>query len=137
MIDALRDKYKLKELLHVFKMAKSSYCYQKTAINSPDKYSMLREEIHRAFDGSNGTYGYRRVKCVLANNNIIVSEKVIRNLMKEENLVVFSKRCRRYNSYKGEITPAVENIIDRNFHAESPNKKWLTDITEFHIPAGK
>ncbi len=137
VIDALRDKYKLKELLHVFKMAKSSYCYQKTAINSPDKYSMLREEIHRAFDGSNGTYGYRRVKCVLANNNIIVSEKVIRNLMKEENLVVFSKRCRKYNSYKGEITPAVENIIDRNFHAESPNKKWLTDITEFHIPAGK
>ena len=32
---------------------------------------------------------------------------------------------------------AVENIINRDFHAEKPNVKWLTDITEFHIPAGK
>ena len=37
----------------------------------------------------------------------------------------------------GEISPAVENIVDRDFHAESPNEKWLTDITEFSIPAGK
>jgi len=31
----------------------------------------------------------------------------------------------------------VPNIINRNFHAEQPNQKWLTDITEFAIPAGK
>ena len=41
------------------------------------------------------------------------------------------------NSYKGEITPAVENLIDRDFHADKPNQKWLTDITEFSIKAGK
>ena len=37
----------------------------------------------------------------------------------------------------GEISPAVDNIINRDFHADQPNQKWLTDITEFHIPAGK
>ena len=37
----------------------------------------------------------------------------------------------------GEISPAVKNIIQRDFQAEEHNKKWLTDITEFHIPAGK
>lgn len=51
-------------------------------------------------------------------------------------LVVYQKRRRKYNSYKGEISPA-ENLINRDFHAEKPNSKWLTDITEFSIPAGK
>lgn len=31
----------------------------------------------------------------------------------------------------------VENLISRDFHAALPNTKWLTDITEFRIPAGK
>ena len=42
-----------------------------------------------------------------------------------------------YNSYQGEISPAVDNLINRNFSASKPNEKWLTDITEFAIPAGK
>ena len=32
---------------------------------------------------------------------------------------------------------AAPNLINRNFHAEKPNEKWLTDITEFRLPAGK
>lgn len=57
--------------------------------------------------------------------------------MQEENLVVYHKRRRKYSSYVGEISPAVPNIVIRNFHADKPNEKWLTDITEFAIPAGK
>ena len=57
--------------------------------------------------------------------------------MKEESLKVRKVEHRRYSSYQGEISPEVENIIKRDFHADQPNKKWLTDITEFHIPAGK
>ena len=52
-------------------------------------------------------------------------------------LSITTPRRRRYHSYRGEISPAPENIINRDFHAENPNEKWLTDITEFHIPAGK
>lgn len=44
---------------------------------------------------------------------------------------------RRFGSYLGEISPAPENLINRDFQAEAPNQKWLTDITEFQIPAGK
>ena len=44
---------------------------------------------------------------------------------------------KKYSSYKGEISPEVENIIKRDFQADKPNSKWLTDITEFRIPAGK
>ena len=50
---------------------------------------------------------------------------------------VYHKRRRGYSSYQGEISPEVENVINRDFHAEKPNEKWLTDITEFSIPAGK
>jgi transposase InsO family protein len=57
--------------------------------------------------------------------------------MDEEQLVVPRKKKRKYSSYKGEISIAVENVVARDFHAEAPNQKWLTDITEFHIPAGK
>lgn len=57
--------------------------------------------------------------------------------MKEENLVVPYIKKRKYNSYKGEISPGVDNIVNRDFHADKINSKWLTDITEFHIPAGK
>lgn len=57
--------------------------------------------------------------------------------MNEEDLVVISKKLRKYKSYKGEISPSVPNVLERNFHADRPNEKWLTDITEFSLPAGK
>lgn len=137
MIDALRDKYRLKELLEVFHMSKSSYCYQRAAMRAPDKYESVTIEIRKIFDDSKGRYGYRRINVLLKKKGIIISEKVVRRIMKKEGMIVRCKRRRKYNSYHGEITPAVENIIARDFHSEAPNEKWLTDITEFHIPAGK
>ncbi len=65
------------------------------------------------------------------------SQEVIRRVMAEEGLTVVGSRRRRYSSYNAEISPAVEKIVDRNFQADAPNEKWLTDITDFHIPAGK
>lgn len=55
----------------------------------------------------------------------------------KSSLLCRAKKTRKYSSYKGEITPAVPNVIERDFHSEKPNTKWLTDISEFHIPAGK
>ena len=57
--------------------------------------------------------------------------------MNEEDLIVISKKLRKYNSYKGEISPSVPNVLERNFHADRPNEKWLTDITEFAMSSGK
>lgn len=57
--------------------------------------------------------------------------------MKKMNLTVQQSRRAKYNSYKGEISPAVENLIKRDFKSERPNEKWLTDITEFGLPEGK
>jgi len=57
--------------------------------------------------------------------------------MREENLVTKSIKMRKYSSYDGEISPAVANVLQRDFKADKPNEKWVTDITEFRISAGK
>ena len=61
----------------------------------------------------------------------------MQRLMKQDRLVVATTKRRRYGSYLGEIGPAPENLINRDFQAAAPNEKWLTDITEFQIPEGK
>lgn len=137
LIDALRDRYRLKDLLYEIHMPKSSYCYQRSALKKPDKYATLRDTIKACFEANYCAYGYRRVYRTLKNDGIRVSEKVIRRLMSEEGLAVCITVHKKYNSYKGEISPEVPNILERNFHANEPNRKWLTDITEFRIPAGK
>lgn len=136
-IGALRERYPLNELLKSLSIPKSSYFYHCAALSMPDKYSELRERVRAAFALAGGRYGYRRIHAVLTRDNKTVSEKVVRRLMREENLVVVGCKKRKYNSYKGEISPPVPNLIERDFHADAPNAKWLTDLTEFPLPAGK
>ena len=125
VIGALRNKYSLKELLELLDIAKSSYEYQ-----ASDKYEERRRTIREEFQAGKGGYGYRRIHAKLKARGRTVSEKVIRRLMKEAQLVVLHKRRKKYNSYMGEISPAVENIIQRDFHADRPNVKWLTPIID-------
>jgi putative transposase len=77
------------------------------------------------------------MRAALGRREFTISEKVVQRLMKQECLIVTANKKRRYGSYLGEISPAPENLINRDFHADIPNEKWLTDITEFQIPAGK
>ena len=73
----------------------------------------------------------------MENDGIIISEKVVRRLMKESGLTVLAVKRKKFCSYMDEISPAVPNIINRNFKASNPNEKLLTDITEFHIKNDK
>lgn len=137
LVGTLKNKYPLKELYAHVGLARSSYFYHKKLATLPDKYETLRRQITRLFAENNQCYGYRRIYGALGQAGVRVSEKVIQQIMAQQQLMVISKRKRKYSSYQGEITPAVPNIIARDFHADAPNVKWLTDLTEFHIPAGK
>lgn len=137
VIMALRDKYPVKSILEVFDMAKSSYCYQQKQIKKENKIAKIKERIKILFFENHKRYGYRRIHLLLKREGIIISEKIVRSIMKEENLIVRIIRQKKYSSYLGEISPAVPNEIQRDFHADKPNKKWLTDITEFKIGEGK
>ena len=137
VIDAMKDKYSLPQLLKLLQISKSSFYYQKKAMKKPDKYYELRIKIIQFFKENRNCYGYRRIHSELKKTGIAVSEKIVRRIMKAEKLTVPEKRMKKYNSYKGEITPEAANLLNRDFYADQPNIKWLTDITEFAIPAGK
>ena len=137
IIDAIKNKYSLPSLLHKLQISKSSYYYQKKAISRKDKYENLRTRIKGLYEENKKRYGYRRIHASLKRENMVISEKIIRRIMRAEGLIVKIKKTAKYNSYAGEITPAVPNKLKGDFTATKPNAKWLTDITEFAIPSGK
>lgn len=137
VVDALKDKYPLPSLLKRVCLSKSSYYYQKAVSCQEDKYSSIRRKITKLFHENAGRYGYRRIHGLLKREGITLSEKVVRRLMQEDCLEVKVKRRRKYSSYQGEISASVPNVLERDFRADRPNEKWLTDITEFALPAGK
>ena len=132
-VDRLRPRYSLRSMACLLRIAPSSYHYHHAGIGV-DKYAGLRARVARAFADSKGRYGYRRVKAALGTG---VSEKVIRRLMAEGGLSAHVPKRRRYSSYEGETTPAPGNLVNRDFTAERPNEKWLTDITEIKASDGK
>lgn len=137
LVDALRADFPLKTLFQQLKLVKSNYFYHRKQLALPDKYEEKRTLLTDIFQENDARYGYRRLHAELKNKGIVLSEKVVRRLMKEENLFVRVVPRKKYSSYAGEITQAAPNLLQRNFKAENPNMKWLTDITEFRIPAGK
>ncbi len=137
LVDALKEEYGLTELLNRLGLARSSYFYHRSPMRVADKYAQARCAIIEIFESNHRSYGYRRIQASLIRQGVFLSEKVVRRLMKQESLHAARPKRRRYRSYIGEISPAPENIINRDFHAAAPNEKWLTDISEFQIPAGK
>ena len=148
MVEALRAEYKLCEILPVAGMAKSSYEYARSAQagGEAEERAAARKAVIEAFEASGGTYGYRRVYAQVnadAGDGAAIGEWTVRGIMGDEGLVACAARKkRRYSSYEGEISEAPENLLRdergrHRFHADKPNELWITDVTEFRIPAGK
>ena len=137
IISALKKKYSILSLLKHLSMSKSSYYYVEQTNKKEDKYKTVRTLLKEIFSKNYKCYGYRRLHTALKKMGHFLSEKVIRRLMKEEKIKVIKCRKKRYSSYLGELSPAVENIVNRDFSASSPNEKWLTDISEFATSKGK
>ena len=126
-----------RSLLPVVGIARSTYHYQLKSMKRPDKDAPLLELVREAFENSERRYGYKRIHLELKGMGVRVSAKRIMRLMTSHGLVPLFKSAKRYSSYKGELTKAPKNLADRDFHAEAPNRLWVTDLTEFSIPAGK
>ena len=137
LVDALRSTYALIELQREVGLPRNSYFYHRARLEVADKYAEVRRVMTDIFERNYRCYGYRRMHATLTKHSVNISEKVARRLMKQQSLVPIARRRRRYGSYMGEISPAPDNLLNRDFSASAPNEKWLTDITEFQIPAGK
>ena len=119
-------------LLDVAGLPRSTYYYYTKKQKESDKYAELKEEIRTIATENRGRYGYRRVTQELRNRGFQYNHKLIMKLMKQ--LDVSSKvRMKKYRSYKGEVGKIAPNLLERNFRAENPNQKWVTDVTEFSL----
>ena len=128
----LRHKYDLELLLKHTTIARSSFYYHQQQNKSTDKYKVTKELITSIYHKHKGRYGYRRITDELNNKGIIINHKTVLRLMKSLGLKSLI-RLKKYKSYKGKLGKIAPNILERNFKAEAPNKKWATDITEFNV----
>ena len=123
LVDALRATYTLTELLSELDLPRSSYFYHRARLEMADKYTEVRQVMTDIFERNYRCYGYRRIHALLSDQSLNISEKVVRRLMKQECLVAATSKRRRYGSYMGEISPAPDNLLNRDFSAKAPNEK--------------
>lgn len=118
-------------------LSRSTFYDNRKRLGRPGKDEWLLEPVKAAFEQSHERYGYRRIWRMLRERGIRVCARRVMRLMSEHGIVPKLKSRRRYSSYSGEHTPAPANLVNRDFHADRPNRLWVTDITEFRIGEGK
>ena len=123
-------------LLQVCGLARSTFYYQQKALQVVDKHVLLKTQIKSVFEQHKGRYGYRRVTAAIRNAGAMVNHKTIQRLMGQLQLKSLV-RPKRYRSYKGPVGRIAPNLLARQFEAEQPNQKWVTDITEFKVAGMK
>ena len=69
----------------------------------------------------------------LRNRGFCLNHKTVQKLMKESGLKCMV-RMKKYRSYRGEVGKIAPNLLARDFHAERPNQKWVTDVTGIDLP---
>ena len=137
-------------MLRFFKIAKSTYFYTIKTLDRVDPDKQVKDLITTIFNENKARYGYRRITLELKNRGHYINHKRIKRLMKI--LGLFGVRPKaKYKSYKGEVGKVCKNLLltkivdeknnkiyyEGNFKTTAVNQIWSTDISEFHIAAGK
>ena len=112
-------------------LAKSVYYYTLFKTDKDDKNKEIINKIKEIFFYHKERYGYRRITLELRNQAYIINHKKVYRLMVKLNLKPLKRNKRKYSSYKGTVGKIADNLIERDFYAYKPNKKWYTDVTEF------
>ena len=81
------------------------------------------------------TYGYRRMWLWLEKQGIHRNPKTVLRVMKKYNILAEIRRPRKWVQM-GQQMRKYENILNRDFHADAPNQKWVTDISYIHTDEG-
>ncbi|MFC6478330.1 IS3 family transposase [Pseudomonas asuensis] len=137
LVIGLRQNYPLAALLKATDLARSTFYYQSKALAAADKYADLKSTIKTLFERHKGRYGYRRITAALRNQGTAVNHKTIQRLMGILALKSSVRRRNKYRAYRGATSRTTPNQLNRNFSAERPNERWVTDITEFNVGGQK
>ena len=122
-----KEKYSVSEMCRFFKVSRSGYYGYVTCMNIPAKDLNLANKIQECQEKCGKTYGYRRVHIWLERQGVHHNPKTILRVMQKYNLLSVVRK-KKYRNY-GEYLHRYPNLLNRDFKAERPNQKCVTDIS--------
>lgn len=129
-----KDKYSISEMCRFFNVSRSGYYGYVSRMDIPAWDLPLAEKIRECQEACGRTYGYRRVHIWLERNGIYRNPKTVLRVMRKYGLLSVIRR-KKYRNY-GEHLHKYPNLLNRDFSAERPNQKWVTDISYIHTKQG-
>jgi len=129
-----RDKYSISEMCRFFEVSRSGYYDYVKRMDIPAKDLPLAEKIRECQEKNGKTYGYRRVHIWLERQGIHHNPKTILRVMQKYNLLAEVRR-KKYRNY-GNVLHKYDNLLNRDFNADRPNQKWVTDISYIKTQQG-
>ena len=131
-----RKEYPIVVMCKFFSVSRSGYYSFVKRMNRPEKDAALAETIRQQQGKCFHTYGYRRMWQWLKNSKRIYhNPKTILRVMKKYGLLAEIRRHRKWQQM-GRQVHKYQNLLNRDFHAEAPNRKWVTDISYIHTKQG-
>ena len=131
-----REQYPVLVMCKFFSVSRSGYYSFVKRMNRPEKDAALAETIRQQQIQCFHTYGYRRMWQWLKNSKRIYhNPKTILRVMKKYGLLAEIRRRRKWKQM-GQQVHKYENLLNRDFHAEAPNSKWVTDISYIQTKQG-
>ncbi len=129
----------MKDIFLVLKLPEATYHYHVKKLNQEDPDLFWKEIITQIFEDRKERVGYRSIHDILTAMSHKINHKKVQRIMQELGLkcVKFSRKTRKYSSYKGTVGKVAKNLINRRFTTSIPLQKLLTDITEMKCKNGK
>ena len=129
-----KEKYSISEMCRFFDVSRSGYYGYVSRMDVPAKDLPLAEQIKECQEKCGKTYGYRRVHIWLERQGIHHNPKTILRVMQKYNLLSVVRR-KKYRNYS-EHLHRYPNLLNRDFSANKPNQKWVTDISYIKTSQG-
>lgn len=131
-----RERYSITEMCHFFGVSRSGYYDYVKRLDQPAHDAALAEIIRKQQEKCDKTYGYRRMwKWLKKVRKIHRNPKTILRIMKKYDLLSEIRRRRRWRQMSAQ-THKYDNLLNREFHADQPNHKWVTDISYIRTRQG-
>lgn len=130
-----RTEYPVSVMCRFFSVSRSGYYAFIQRLGRPAKDAALAEIIREQQTRCFRTYGYRRIWLALKNQGIYRNPKTILRIMKKYDLLSEIRRRRKWVNM-GQQVHKYQNLLNRQFHANRPNIKWVTDISYIHTNQG-
>ena len=130
-----RNEYPVSIMCRFFRVSRSGYYDFVHRMGRPEKDKALAEIIAEQRERSFCTYGYRRMWLVLKKRGIHRNPKTILRIMEKYGLLAEIRRRRKWQQM-GQQVQKYKNLLNREFYANRPNSKWVTDISYIQTKQG-